>query len=127
MLTSLLPVLDDIGRARDHGELTSGFKQVADALESAVTKLGLSRYGEKGDLFDPNIHEALTHMYSPDVTETTCVEIFQPGYKVGERVLRPARVVVAEPGGEAAASEEAEAEPEDEAGESDGPEETPAG
>ncbi|HEY3686199.1 MAG TPA: nucleotide exchange factor GrpE [Streptosporangiaceae bacterium] len=108
VLTELLPMIDDIGRARDHGELTGGFKQVAEALESAVTKLGLVRYGEKGDPFDPNIHEALTHMYSPDVTETTCVEIFQPGYKVGERILRPARVVVAEPGGDAADGAEAE-------------------
>lgn len=112
VLTELLPMLDDIGRARDHGELTGGFKQVAESLESAVTKLGLVRYGEKGDPFDPNIHEALTHMYSPDVTETTCVEIFQPGYKIGERTLRPARVVVAEPGGDAAPAEQAEAEAE---------------
>jgi len=123
VLTELLPMLDDIGRARDHCELTGGFKQVADSLESAVTKLGLVRYGEKGDTFDPNIHEALTHMYSPDVTETTCVEIFQPGYKVGERTLRPARVVVAEPGGDAAPAEAAETEPEPE----DGTEEKPAG
>jgi molecular chaperone GrpE len=123
VLAELLPMLDDIGRARDHGELTGGFKQVADSLESAVTKLGLVRYGEKGEPFDPNIHEALTHMYSPDVTETTCVEIFQPGYKVGERILRPARVVVAEPGGEAA---EAAEEPEPDGGEP-GPEEKSAG
>lgn len=116
VLTELLPMLDDIGRAREHGELTGGFKQVAESLESAVSKLGLVRYGEKGDPFDPNIHEALTHMYSPDVTETTCVEIFQPGYKVGERTLRPARVVVAEPGGEAASAEQAEADAEPPAG-----------
>lgn len=138
VLAELLPMLDDIGRAREHGELTGGFKQVAESLESAVTKLGLVRYGEKGEPFDPNIHEALTHMYSPDVTETTCVEIFQPGYKVGERILRPARVVVAEPGGETAQAEPAEApeaaggdeppaEPAAEADASGGPEEKPAG
>lgn len=97
VLTELLPILDDIGRAREHDELTGGFKSVGESLESTTTKLGLVRYGEKGDAFDPNIHEALTHGYSPDVTETTCVEIFQPGYKVGDRILRPARVVVAEP------------------------------
>lgn len=122
VLAEFLPMLDDIGRARDHGELTGGFKQVADAMESAVTKLGLVHYGEKGDPFDPNIHEALTHMYSPDVTETTCVEIFQPGYKVGDRILRPARVVVAEPGGAADGGDE----PGD-ADASGGPEEQPAG
>jgi molecular chaperone GrpE len=97
VLTELLPVLDDVGRAREHGELTGGFKSVADSLESIVTKLGLISYGEAGDPFDPNLHEALTHSYSPDVTETTCVGILQPGYKVGDRILRPARVAVADP------------------------------
>src|SRR5271170_4447054 len=96
-LTGLLPVLDAIDQAREHGELSGGFKSVADSLQSAVGKLGLVAYGEKGDPFDPKIHEALTHSYSPDVTEETCVEIFQPGYKVGDKILRPARVAVAEP------------------------------
>jgi molecular chaperone GrpE len=97
VLTELLPTLDAIGIARDHGELSGGFKSVADQIQAAVTKLGLVTYGQKGDAFDPKIHEALTHMYSADVAEDTCVEIFQPGYKVGERILRPARVAVAEP------------------------------
>jgi molecular chaperone GrpE len=97
VLTELLPALDAIGIARDHGELSGGFKSVADQIQAAVVKLGLVTYGVKGDAFDPKIHEALTHMYSPDVAEDTCVEIFQPGYKVGERILRPARVAVAEP------------------------------
>jgi molecular chaperone GrpE len=107
-LSELLPVLDAIGQAREHGELSGGFKSVADSLQGAVSKLGLVSYGKRGDAFDPKIHEALTHTYSPDVAEDTCVEIFQPGYKVGERVLRPARVAVAAPttglddGGEAA-------------------------
>ena len=96
-LGELLPVLDAISQAREHGELSGGFKSVADSLQSAVGKLGLVAYGEKGDAFDPKIHEALTATYSPDVTEDTCVEIFQPGYKVGEKILRPARVAVAEP------------------------------
>jgi molecular chaperone GrpE len=96
-LTGLLPVLDAIGQAREHGELSGGFKSVADSLQSALGKLGLVAYGDKGDPFDPKIHEALTHSYSPDVAEVTCVEIFQPGYKVGDRILRPARVAVAEP------------------------------
>ena len=96
-LTGLLPVLDAIDQAREHGELSGGFKSVADSLASAVSKLGLVAYGDKGDTFDPKFHEALTHTYSPDVTEDTCVEIFQPGYKVGDRILRAARVAVAEP------------------------------
>jgi molecular chaperone GrpE len=107
-LSELLPVLDAIGQAREHGELSGGFKSVADSLQAAVSKLGLVSYGQRGDAFDPKIHEALTHTYSPDVDEDTAVEIFQPGYKVGERILRPARVAVAAPaaapddGGEAA-------------------------
>lgn len=97
VLTELLPILDDIGRAKEHDELTGGFKSIAEALDAATVKLGLTAYGEKGEPFDPNVHEALMHSYSPDVKQTTCVEILQPGYKVGDRILRPARVVVAEP------------------------------
>jgi molecular chaperone GrpE len=97
VLNELLPVLDAIGQAREHGELSGGFKSVADSLQAAAAKLGLVSYGERGDEFDPKIHEALTSTYSPDVTQETCVEILQPGYKVGERILRPARVAVAEP------------------------------
>ena len=96
-LTGLLPVLDAIDQAREHGELSGGFKSVADSLQAALGRLGLVTYGEKGDPFDPKIHEALIHSYSADVTEDTCVEILQPGYKVGERILRPARVAVAAP------------------------------
>jgi molecular chaperone GrpE len=96
-LSGLLPVLDAIDQAREHGELSGGFKSVADTLQSATSRLGLVTYGEKGDPFDPKIHEALTSSYSPDVAEDTCIEILQPGYKVGDRILRPARVAVAEP------------------------------
>ncbi|UBU13850.1 nucleotide exchange factor GrpE [Nonomuraea gerenzanensis] len=107
-LTELLPVLDDIGRARDHGELTGGFAKVAESLESALTKLGLSAFGQKGEPFDPTVHEALMHSYSPDVTEPTAVEVLQPGYRMGDRVLRPARVAVAEPEDAPAASDDDE-------------------
>ncbi len=96
-LIELLPVLDAISQAREHGELSGGFKSVADSLQAALGKLGLVSYGQRGDAFDPKIHEALTHTYSPDVAEDTCVEVFQPGYKVSERILRPARVAVAAP------------------------------
>jgi molecular chaperone GrpE len=96
-LTELLPVLDDIGRARDHGELTGGFAKVAESLEGVVTKLGLSSFGQKGDPFDPTVHEALMHSYSSEVSEPTAIEVLQSGYRMGDRVLRPARVAVAEP------------------------------
>jgi molecular chaperone GrpE len=97
VLLGLLPVLDDVDRARDHGELEGGIKSITDNLETTVAKLGLTRFGEAGERFDPNVHEAMTHGYSPDVTEQTCAEVFQPGYRLGERILRPARVAVVEP------------------------------
>ncbi|MFC4010947.1 nucleotide exchange factor GrpE [Nonomuraea purpurea] len=106
VLTELLPVLDDIGRARDHGELTGGFAKVAESLEAALTKLGLNAFGQKGDPFDPMVHEALMHSYSPEVSEPTAIEVLQPGYRMGDRVLRPARVAVAEPGDAPAASDD---------------------
>ncbi|WP_306332855.1 nucleotide exchange factor GrpE [Streptomyces sp. KL118A] len=97
LLSELLPTLDDIGRAREHGELVGGFKSVAESMETVVAKLGLQQFGKEGEPFDPTIHEALMHSYAPDVTETTCVAILQPGYRIGERTIRPARVAVAEP------------------------------
>ncbi|MFE4060498.1 nucleotide exchange factor GrpE [Streptomyces sp. NPDC059096] len=108
LLTELLPVLDDIGRARDHDELVGGFKSVAESLEAVTVKLGLQPFGTEGEPFDPTIHEALMHSYAPDVTETTCVAILQPGYRFGERTIRPARVAVAEPqpGGKTKSAEE---------------------
>ena len=96
-LGELLPVLDDIGRARAHDELTGAFRSVGEALESTVAKLGLERFGEAGEPFDPLVHEALSHVLSPEVTETTCIEVYQPGYRYAGRIVRPARVVVADP------------------------------
>jgi molecular chaperone GrpE len=97
ILSSLLPVLDDLDRAREHGELEGGFKAVADSLERIVTGQGLVKYGAPGDEFDPRIHEALMHAHSPDVTTTTCQHIVNAGYKIGDRVVRPAKVTVVDP------------------------------
>ena len=97
VLGELLGVLDDIGRARDHGDLTGAFRAVGEAIEGVTTKLGLERYGEPGDEFDPTIHEALMHEYSDEVTAPTCTRVLMPGYRYGERIIRPARVAVAEP------------------------------
>lgn len=118
LLSELLPVLDDIGRAREHGELVGGFKSVAESLETVVAKLGLQQFGKEGEPFDPTIHEALMHSYAPDVTETTCVAILQPGYRIGERTIRPARVAVAEPqpGAAPAAAKEEKADDEESGG-----------
>ncbi|MBT2396026.1 nucleotide exchange factor GrpE [Streptomyces sp. ISL-100] len=124
LLTELLPTLDDIGRAREHGELVGGFKSVAESLETVAAKMGLQQFGKEGEPFDPTIHEALMHSYAPDVDETTCVAILQPGYRIGERTIRPARVAVAEPqpgATPAAKADEPEAKAPDE--ESGGPDE----
>jgi molecular chaperone GrpE len=99
VLKDLLGVLDDIRSAGEHGELTGAFKAVGDEVVRVTAKHGLVTFGEKGDTFDPHVHEALLHSLSAEVSGPTCVEILQPGYRVGERVLRPARVAVAEPDG----------------------------
>jgi molecular chaperone GrpE len=101
-LASLLPVLDDLDRARQHGELTGGFKSVAESLERTIEGLGLERFGTAGEEFDPRVHEALLSDYSAEVSVTTAATILQPGYRIGDRIVRPARVAVAEPSGEAA-------------------------
>ncbi|NDU73228.1 nucleotide exchange factor GrpE [Actinomadura sp. DSM 109109] len=116
VLSELLPVLDDIGRAREHEELTGGFKSVAESLEAVTGKLGLERFGEKGEPFDPVVHEALMHSLSAEVTETSVTDVLQPGYRIGERVLRPARVAVADPDPDSGAGESGE-----EPGEADEP------
>ena len=98
LLSGLLPVLDDIDRAREHGDLSGAFKGVGDALEALTGKLGLERFGEVGERFDPAVHEALlTAEPDPSSTVAVCAAVLQPGYRLsGGRVLRPARVSVAE-------------------------------
>jgi len=97
VLIELLPVLDDIERAQSHGELTGGFKAVADQIATTTERIGLTKYGQEGDIFDPQIHEALLHDTSADVTTSTATKILQPGYMFKERILRPARVGVTDP------------------------------
>jgi molecular chaperone GrpE len=103
VLAALLPVLDDLDRAREHGELEGGFKAVADSLERIVAAHGLVKFGRPGDEFDPRFHEALMHSHSSEVTTTTCQDIISAGYQIGERVVRPARVTVVDPEPEGAA------------------------
>jgi molecular chaperone GrpE len=107
VLASLLPVLDDLDRAREHGDLVGPFGAVADQLTSVLTKAGLTPYGEAGDPFDPMHHEAVAHSLSPDVTEPTCVMVMRRGYRHGERMLRPAMVAVADPDPDASPAEAA--------------------
>jgi molecular chaperone GrpE len=99
VLTELLALLDDVDRAEQHGELSGGFKAVADQLNSIVSRIGLEKYGTEGEAFDPQVHEALMHDQSADVAVPTASKILQPGYKYKERILRPARVAVTDPAG----------------------------
>lgn len=100
VLTELLALHDDVDRAEQHGELTGGFKAVADQLNSITSRIGLEKYGTEGEAFDPQIHEAIMHDTSADVLIPTASKILQPGYKYKERILRPARVSVTDPTGE---------------------------
>ncbi len=97
VLIELLELLDDIERAEEHGELTGGFKAVADQLNAITSRIGLEKYGIAGEAFDPQIHEALMHETSADVALPTASKILQPGYKYKDRILRPARVSVTDP------------------------------
>lgn len=98
VLRSLLTVLDDIGRADEHGELVGGFKAVADALQQAVKGHHLEMFGVKGEEFDPRLHEALFHAgESAEVTTTTVDSVIRTGYRVGEDVIRHAQVSVIDP------------------------------
>ena len=98
VLSPMLDVLDSIDRAREAGELEGGFKGVADQLERIVTSLGLSKFGEPGDPFDPTHHEALSHVGTdPEVDVVTCKHVAKAGYRIGDRVVRAAQVLVVDP------------------------------
>jgi len=97
-LAPIVDVLDAIDRAREHGDLDDGFQAVTDQLERVVANAGLVKYGEPGDAFDPRLHEALSHIgEDPDVEVTTCKVIAKAGYRIGERVVRAAQVLVVDP------------------------------
>ena len=98
-LAPIIEVLDNIERAREHGPLDPGFRGVAEQLERVVAAQGLVKFGEPGDAFDPTIHEALSHIgEDPGVDVTTCKVIAKAGYRIGERVVRAAQVLVVDPG-----------------------------
>jgi len=97
-LAPITEVMDTIDRAREHGELDGGFKAVADQLERILTAVGLVKFGAVGDPFDPTIHEALSHIgEDPEVSVTTCKVIAKAGYRIGDRVVRAAQVLVVDP------------------------------
>lgn len=97
-LVPVLDVLDTIDRAREHGPLEDGLKAVADQLAAAVASRGLTRFGEAGDAFDPQLHEALSHIGTDPGVEVTTVKIVaKGGYRMGDRVVRAAQVLVVDP------------------------------
>ena len=96
VVEQLLPVLDDFGRAAEHGELVGSLKTVADSVSATLSRVGLKAFGAVGDEFDPQVHEALSVVEDPDATTPTVATVYQPGYLFGDKVLRPARVVVAQ-------------------------------
>ena len=107
-MLELLPILDDLDRARQHGDLTGSFGAVADKLIATVTKLGLATVGEVGDHFDPAVHEAVQFGTSPEVSEQTVTTVFRSGYSFGGKLLRAAVVVVTGPEHEAAEADSPE-------------------
>ncbi len=98
VVEALLPVLDEVELARQHGELADGpFASIAEKLEQTLARFGWERYGVADEPFDPTVHEALMHTESPEVTEPTVTQVLQPGHRVGDRIIRAARVAVAAP------------------------------
>ena len=98
VLVPIIDVLDTVDRAREHGDLDEGFQAVAEQLERVVTRLGLTKFGAPGEPFDPNLHEALSHIgEDPEVEVTTCKVVAKAGYRIGDRVVRAAQVLVVDP------------------------------
>lgn len=97
-LSPVIDVLDTVDRARESGEVEGGFKAVVDQLERAVAQAGVTKFAEPGDAFDPQLHEALSHMgVDADVQVTTVKVVARAGYRIGERVVRAAQVLVVDP------------------------------
>ncbi|WP_265523024.1 nucleotide exchange factor GrpE [Oerskovia flava] len=97
VLAALLPVLDDVDRARQHDELSGPFVAIAEKLDVTLAKFGVERYGQVGEEFDPAVHEALMHSTDADATASTVTMVIEPGYRIGDKVVRAARVAVVGP------------------------------
>ncbi|MFC8600166.1 nucleotide exchange factor GrpE [Isoptericola sp. NPDC057191] len=97
VLAALLPVLDDIERAKQHAELSGPMAAIAEKLDASLAKFGVERFGQVGEEFDPTVHEALMHNVDADATATTVSLVVEPGYRIGDKVVRAARVGVVGP------------------------------
>lgn len=104
VVSQLLTVLDDLDRARSHGDLDAGpLKSVADKLTSALTGLGLTAFGAEGDEFDPSLHEAVQH--EGEGSKPVVGNVMRQGYKLGDQVLRHALVGVVDTVDDSAAAD----------------------
>ena len=97
VLTALLPALDDLDRIREHSEMGESFKAVSTKIDKAFEKFGVEKFGEKGEDFDPTKHDAILHKPDPQAEKETVDTVVEAGYRIGDRVIRAARVVVASP------------------------------
>lgn len=97
VLTALLPALDDIDRIREHSEMDESFKAVSAKIDKAFEKFGVEKFGEKGEDFDPTKHDAILHKPDPQAEKETVDTVVEAGYRIGDRVIRAARVIVASP------------------------------
>lgn len=97
VLTALLPALDDIDRIREHSEMDDSFKAVSAKIDKAFEKFGVEKFGEKGEDFDPTRHDAILHKPDPTADKEIVDTVVEAGYRIGDRVIRAARVVVASP------------------------------
>ena len=97
VLTALLPALDDIDRIREHSEMDESFKAVSAKIDKAFEKFGVEKFGEKGEDFDPTKHDAILHKPDPQAEKETVDTVVEASYRIGDRVIRAARVVVASP------------------------------
>lgn len=97
VLTALLPALDDIDRIREHSEMDESFKAVSAKIDKAFEKFGVEKFGEKGEDFNPTKHDAILHKPDPQAEKETVDTVVEAGYRIGDRVIRAARVVVASP------------------------------
>ncbi|MBO0611123.1 nucleotide exchange factor GrpE [Myceligenerans salitolerans] len=97
VLAALLPVLDDVERAKQHGELNGPMAAIAEKLDQSLAKFGVERFGQVGEEFDPQVHDALMHNTDAEATSTTVNLVVEPGYRIGEKVVRAARVGVVGP------------------------------
>jgi molecular chaperone GrpE len=107
----LFPIVDDIERARDHGDLTGAFKVVAERVLGLLDGLNVEAFGAAGDPFDPSLHEAVIHDTSSEVSVPTATTVLRQGFRRGDRVLRTAMVAVTDP--ESPPAAQAEQTPDD--------------